>query len=87
MFILQKIIYIKNFGRYKYNIVNIKDIYKKAKCNNGWVKFKILPLIRAKLSFQTLAIVGKKFGFKEISNQITVINDIKSCESCKSYKN
>lgn len=68
----------------RYIIKDVKIIYKKAKQNDSWVGSRILPLVYAKLSFQTMAIIEKKIEFKIISNVIVIISSVKNY---KIYKN
>ena len=46
----------------------MRDICKKAGRSNSWMKFGILPLVGAKLSFQTLKVIGKQIRFLAFSN-------------------
>lgn len=47
------------------------------------MRFKILPLIKANLSFQTPTMVRDKIRFKIISNKIMIVDIITSYKSCR----
>lgn len=64
----QKIVYNKSFNKWIYNIKDVRNIYKKAKYNNSWVRSKILLLVKAKLGFQILAVIRGKMRFQALFN-------------------
>lgn len=68
MFTAPKVARTKGFNRCKCDISNVGGICENVRRSNSWDGSKILPLVRTKLDFQTLVVIGKKIGFKAIPN-------------------
>lgn len=81
---LQRIASNKSFDCCKCEIENVRNIRKRVEYSGNWDIFGTLPLVKTKLSFWTMAMIGKKIEFKTIFNQATIVGSARSCESCGS---
>ena len=68
MLTLQKIACVGGFGRWKWDLKDVRGIYERARHSDSWLESQTMPLVGAKLSSQTLVVVGERMRFQALSN-------------------
>ena len=73
----QQVVCSRGLDRQKCDIRNVKGICKWA--GHSQIRFGTLPLVEAKLSSQTLAMVEERMGFQMLSNKVTEVGGARIC--------
>lgn len=72
------------FDRQKYELRDIKEIYKRAEQNDNGLMTGTMLLIKARLSSQTLIIIREKIELSVLFHLVTIISNVKSYKNYES---
>ena len=75
----QQVACIRGFGRQWCNIGDVRDIGERA--GHGWVGSQTLPLAKARLGSQILAVARKRIRFQALSNTPAGVGGAGNCGS------
>lgn len=58
----------RGFNKQKYDFRDIRGICESVRHNSSWLILRTIFLVKIKIDFQTLVVVGKKIGFQAFFN-------------------